>query len=136
MNKIAIIILGLFLSFSTFAHDWPHENISEAVFALNVEDRVPINIVEELDNSLGKIYFFTNIRNLKGEYITHRWIYDDKVMADVRFEVRGPRWRIWSSKNLWHTWIGQWRVQVLLDDATVLFEKTFNYKHQEITENE
>ena len=136
MNKIAITILGLFLSFSVFAHEWPHENISEAVFALNVEDRVPINIVEELDNSLGKIYFFTNIRNLKDEYITHRWIYDDKVMADVRFEVRGPRWRIWSSKNLWHTWIGQWRVQVLLDDATVLFEKTFNYKHQEITENE
>ena len=136
MKKIAIPILGLFLSFSVLAHEWPHENISEAVFALSVEDRVPINIIEELDNSLGKIYFFTNIRNLKDEYITHRWIYDDKVMADVRFEIRGPRWRIWSSKNLWHTWIGQWRVQVLLDDVTVLFEKTFNYKHQEITENE
>jgi len=136
MKKIAIAILGFFLTFSVLAHEWPHENISEAVFSLNVEDRVPIDIIEELDNSLGKIYFFTNIRNLKGEDITHRWIYDDKVMADVRFEIRGPRWRVWSSKNLWHTWIGEWRVQVLLDDATVLFEKTFNYKHQEITENE
>jgi hypothetical protein len=136
MKKFAIIILTIFLSFSALAHEWPHENISEAVFALSVEDRVPIDIVEEIDNSLGKIYFFTNIRDLKGEHITHRWIYDDKVMADVRFEIRGPRWRIWSSKNLWHTWIGQWTVQVLLDDATVLFEKKFNYKHQEITENE
>ncbi|HIL21027.1 MAG TPA: DUF2914 domain-containing protein [Candidatus Thioglobus sp.] len=136
MKKIAIAVLGFFLTFSVLAHDWPHENISEAVFALNVEDRVPIDIIEELDNSLGKIYFFTNIRNLKGEHITHRWIYDEKVMADVRFEIRGPRWRVWSSKNLWHTWIGEWRVQVLLDDATVLFEQTFNYKHQELTENE
>lgn len=136
MKKFAIIILTIFLSFSALAHEWPHENISEAVFALSVEDRVPIDIVEEIDNSLGKIYFFTNIRDLKGEHITHRWIYDDKVMADVRFEIRGPRWRIWSSKNLWHTWIGQWTVQVLLDDATVLFEKKFNYKYQEITENE
>ena len=136
MKKIATVILGLFLTFSVLAHEWPHENISEAVFALDVEDRVPFNIIEEADNSLGKIYFFTNIRNLTGEYITHRWIYGDKVMADVRFEIRGPRWRVWSSKNLWHTWIGEWRVQVLLDDASVLFEKTFNYKQQQVTENE
>ena len=130
MKKIAITILGLFISLSTLAHEWPHENISEAAFALDVEDRVPINIVEEMDTSLGKIYFFTNIRNLKGEYITHRWIYDNNVMANVRFEIRGPRWRVWSSKNLWHSWIGEWTVQVLLDDGTMLYEKSFNYLHE------
>ena len=130
MKKIATAILGLFLSLSTLAHEWPHANISEAVFALNVEDRVPIDIVEEANNTLGKIYFFTNIRDLKGEYITHRWIYDDNVMSNVRFEILGPRWRIWSTKNLWHSWVGEWKVQVLLDDATMLYEKTFNYKHQ------
>ena len=136
MKKIAAAILGLFLSLSTLAHEWPHANISEAVFALNVEDRIPIDIVEEANNTLGKIYFFTNIRDLKGEYITHRWIYDDNVMTNVRFEIRGSRWRVWSSKNLWPTWVGQWRVQVLLDDATMLYESTFNYKKQEVTENE
>ena len=136
MKKIATVILGFFLTFSVLAHEWPHENISEAVFALDVEDRVPLNIIEEADNSLGKIYFFTNIRNLEGTHITHRWIYGDKVMADVQFEIRGPRWRVWSSKNLWRTWIGEWRVQVLLDDATVLFEKTFNYKQQKVMNNE
>ena len=83
-----------------------------------------------MDTSLGKIYFFTNIRNLKGEYITHRWIYDNNVMANVRFEIRGPRWRVWSSKNLWHSWIGEWTVQVLLNDGTMLYEKTFNYLHE------
>ena len=97
---------------------------------------LPIDIVEEANNTLGKIYFFTNIRDLKGEYITHRWIYDDNVMTNVRFEIRGSRWRVWSSKNLWPTWVGQWRVQVLLDDATMLYESTFNYKKQEVTENE
>ncbi|MCS5591216.1 MAG: DUF2914 domain-containing protein [Gammaproteobacteria bacterium] len=136
MKKFAAIILTIFLSFSSIAHEWPHENISEAVFSLSVEDRVPIDIIEEADNTLGKIYFFTNIRNLKGEHITHRWIYGDKVMADVLFEIKGPRWRVWSSKNLWHTWIGEWKVQVLIKDGTVLFEKTFNYKNQEVAENE
>ena len=101
MNKIIILICGLFLSLAVLSNEWPHENISNAVFSLDVEDRVPINIVEEVDNSLGKIYFFTNIRNLSGERITHRWIYQGRVMAEVSFNINGPRWRVWSSKNLW-----------------------------------
>lgn len=131
MNKIIILIFGLFLSLTVLSDEWPHENISNAVFALDVEDRVPINIVEESDNSLGKIYFFTNIRNLSGERITHRWIYQGRVMADVSFNINGPRWRVWSSKNLWHTWIGVWRVEVLTDDGSMLYEKVFNYMDKE-----
>ena len=127
MNKIIISILGLFLSLAVLSDEWPHENISNAVFALDIEDRVPINIVEEADNSLGKIYFFTNIRNLQGQSITHRWIYKDKVMADIVFDVKGPRWRVWSSKNLWHTWLGKWTVQVITSESGVIYEKEFNY---------
>ena len=130
MKKI-VILLGLLLSLNAMSDEWPHENISNAVFALNVEDRVPINIVEEADNSLGKIYFFTNILNLDGERITHRWIYKDKVMADVSFDINGPRWRVWSSKNLWYTWIGEWKVQVLRMDGSILYEKIFNYTDKE-----
>ena len=136
MRKIAILIFGFFLSFSSLAQDWPHQNISNAVFALGVEKKVPIDIIEELDNSLSKIYFFTNIRNLRGKKITHRWIYGDRVMADVGFEIGGSRWRVWSSKNIWHTWIGEWRVQVLVDDETILYEKQFNYKRQELITDE
>jgi len=47
MNKIIIFIFGLFLSLTVLSDEWPHENISNAVFALDVEDRAPINIVEE-----------------------------------------------------------------------------------------
>jgi hypothetical protein len=130
MKKI-VILLGLLLSLNAMSDEWPHENISNAVFALNVEDRVPINIVEEADNSLGKIYFFTNIRNLDGERITHRWIYKDKIMADVSFDINGPRWRVWSSKNFWYTWIGEWKVQVLRMDGSILYEKIFNYTDKE-----
>ena len=123
--------MSLLLSLNTLSDEWPHENISNAVYALDIKDRVPINIVEEADNSLGKIYFFTNIRNLDGERITHRWIYKDKVMADVSFDINGPRWRVWSSKNLWYTWLGEWKVQVLRMDGSLLYEKIFNYTDKE-----
>jgi hypothetical protein len=46
---------------STVFAAWPHEDISQAVFAKSVKDRAPIDIITEADNSLGKIYFFPSI---------------------------------------------------------------------------
>jgi len=131
MNKIIAIISCLIISFNVSASDWPHENISTAEFALDVKDRTPLNIIEELDNSFGKIYFFTNIRNLQGQRVKHRWIYNNKVMAEIDFNVNGPRWRVWSSKNLWPTWLGEWTVEVLNSNDEVFFKKEFNYINKE-----
>ena len=131
MNKIIAIISCLIISFNVLASDWPHENISTAEFAKEVKDRTPLNIIEELDNSFGKIYFFTNIRNLQGQRVKHRWIYNNKVMAEVDFNVNGPRWRVWSSKNLWPTWLGEWTVEVLNSKDEVFFKKEFNYINKE-----
>ena len=127
MNRVLVIISSLLISINVLASDWPHENISNAEFALEIKDRTPLNIIEELDNSFGKIYFFTNIRNLQGQSIRHRWIYKNKVMAEVEFDINGPRWRVWSSKNLWPTWLGEWSVEVLNANSEVLYKKEFNY---------
>ena len=127
MNRVLVIISSLIISINVLASDWPHENISNAEFAMDIKDRTPLNIIEELDNSFGKIYFFTNIRNLQGQSIRHRWIYKNKVMAEVEFDINGPRWRVWSSKNLWPTWLGEWSVEVLNANSEVLYIKEFNY---------
>ena len=127
MNRLLVIISSLLISINVLASDWPHENISNAEFAMEIKDRTPLNIIEELDNSFGKIYFFTNIRNLQGQSIRHRWIYKNKVMAEVEFDINGPRWRVWSSKNLWPTWLGEWSVEVLNANSEVLYKKEFNY---------
>ena len=127
MNRVLVIISSLLISINVLASDWPHENISNAEFAMEIKDRTPHNIIEELDNSFGKIYFFTNIRNLQGQSIRHRWIYKNKVMAEVEFDINGPRWRVWSSKNLWPTWLGEWSVEVLNANSEVLYKKEFNY---------
>ncbi|MDG2354363.1 MAG: DUF2914 domain-containing protein [Gammaproteobacteria bacterium] len=125
MNK-KIALLLLLLTTKVFAQ-WPHENISQAVFSTDVAERQPIEIITEADNSLGKIYFFTNIRHLTGDTITHRWIYKDKVKAEVSFDIKGKRWRVWSSKNLWHTWTGQWKVEVVNQKNEILLAKIFEF---------
>ncbi|WP_428095898.1 DUF2914 domain-containing protein [Candidatus Thioglobus sp.] len=130
---IKIILLFLVLTTSALAN-WPHENISQAVFSSSIANREPVEIITEADDSLGKIYFFTNIRNRVGDTITHRWIYTptgtstDKVKAEISFKVKGARWRVWSSKNIWHTWMGTWRVEVLDQHNQVLLVKTINFK--------
>lgn len=131
MKKIIFLVITIFISFTAMSEDkWPHQNISKAVFATTVENRVPIDIIAADDISLSKIYFFTNIRYLADSKITHRWIYKDKQMADVSFVIGGPRWRVWSSKNIWHTWNGEWKVQVILNDEEIIYEKEFNYKNK------
>ena len=57
MNRVLVIISSLLISINVLASDWPHENISNAEFAMEIKDRTPLNIIEELDNSFGKIYF-------------------------------------------------------------------------------
>jgi len=130
MKKILHLLLITLLCSPTIA-EWPHENISQAVFAKNVENRQPVNIIVDADNSLGKIYFFTNMRNLTGERITHRWSYNNKIMAQISFDIKGQRWRVWSSKNLWHTWLGEWTVDVLNQHSDVLISKTFYYRNKD-----
>ncbi|TEU19949.1 MAG: DUF2914 domain-containing protein [Gammaproteobacteria bacterium] len=125
MKKIIALLL-LVLVKNTLAQ-WPHENISQAVFAKSVEDRAPIEIVTEANDSLGKIYFFTNIRHLTGDKITHRWLYKGKVKAEISFDIKGERWRVWSSKNLWHTWTGQWKVEVVNQQNELLLTKIFEF---------
>ncbi|MCH9711149.1 MAG: DUF2914 domain-containing protein [Proteobacteria bacterium] len=126
MNKIIAFLLAFFVQSALAV--WPHKNISQAVFAKDIVDRQPIEIITEADDSLGKIYFFSNIRNLAGDRITHRWLYKDKIKAEISFDIKGERWRVWSSKNIWHTWTGEWTVEVLDQLDNVLLVKTINFE--------
>jgi hypothetical protein len=126
MKKLIILALILFAN-AAFANNWPSKHISNAVFAKSVVDRIPLEIITAADNSLKKIYFFTNIRNLTGDRITHRWLYKGKIKAEVSFDIKGKRWRVWSSKNIWHRWIGLWTVEVVDEYGEILLTQSINF---------
>jgi hypothetical protein len=85
-----------------------------AQFTTGVENREPIDQVTFVENDARKVFFFTDLRGLAGRTVLHRWIYDGNVVAEVRFEVDGPRWRVWSSKDLLPDWIGDWTVEIVI----------------------
>ena len=98
-----------------------------AQFTTGIEDREPVDQITFVPNDVHKIFFFSDLRGLAGQTVRHRWIYDGKTMAEVSFDVRGPRWRIWSSKELLPDWIGNWTVEIVTADDEVLATETFTY---------
>lgn len=101
--------------------------VARAQFTTAVDAREPVDNVAELGTAENKVYFFTELKDLDGHTVTHRWEYGGEVMAEVSFDVRGPRWRVWSSKQLLPAWTGEWTVAVVDESGDTLAEESFQY---------
>ncbi len=101
--------------------------VARAQFTSAIEAREPVDEITVLSNNVNKVYFFSELRNLQGETVTHRWIYAGKLMAEVSFNVGGPRWRVNSSKTLLPGWTGKWSVAVVDGTGAILSEDSFQY---------
>ena len=98
-----------------------------SVFTTGVENREPIDQVTFVETDVSRIYFFSDLRGLTGQKVRHRWSYQGEVVAEVEFSVGGPRWRVWSSKELRPQKVGDWTVEIVLENDEVLASETFTY---------
>ena len=103
------------------------QGVAKACFTSAIVDRNPVDDLSHLSTEVNKIYFFSEIQNMEGNVITHRWIFNGNTMAEKSFEINGPRWRINSSKNLIPEWTGEWKVQVIDSVGNILLEDSFEY---------
>ncbi len=102
--------------------------VALATFTTEISEREPVDDVSFLGNDKRVIYFFTDLRNMQGQTIRHVWSYAGTQMGTVSFEVKGKRWRFWSSKQLLPAWLGEWTVSVLSPDDEVLATESFTYQ--------
>jgi hypothetical protein len=105
--------------------------VARSVFTTDILEREPLDSVTTLGNDQGVIFFFTDLRNLAGRTVIHRWRWNGTVIADVPIEVGGPRWRAYSSKSLHPSWLGAWTVAVVDQTGEVLVEREFSYVQAE-----
>ena len=103
-------------------------SVMRAAFTNGIEDREPVDDMKKAGNTSNKITFFTELRDMSGQTARHRWEHNGEVMAEVEFNVRGPRWRVWSSKSFIPKWEGEWKVSVLNAAGDVISEEMINYK--------
>ena len=101
--------------------------VARAGFTTQVVDREPQDSVPSLPNDESQILFFTEFSGLEGHTLTHVWERDGIEMARVPFVVGGSRWRVYSTKNLEPSWLGEWKVSVVDEEGRVLHSESFSY---------
>ena len=101
--------------------------VSRSAFTLEIENREPTKPVTQMTNDQFQIYYFTELKGMAGQTVTHRWIYNGQTMAEVKFNVGAPRWRVWSSKVLLPDWTGEWKVQVMNELDQEIYSDSFEY---------
>lgn len=102
--------------------------VERALFTSAVVDREPVDAVVLVEDGQRDITFFTELRQLAGRTVTHRWERDGEVVAEVPFEVGGPRWRVHSRKTLLPSQAGRWSVVVVDESGWVLHAEMFEYR--------
>jgi hypothetical protein len=101
--------------------------VRRAVFTQDVVDREPVDAVDRVPNAQRRVFFFTELRGLQGETVTHRWEYGGEVRAVMPFAVDGARWRVYSLMEMAPTWLGEWTVAVVDGSGEVLQTAHFEY---------
>jgi len=99
------------------------EHVSRALFTTDVKQREPVDNVCIPQSH--KMTFFTEINNYAHHRVTHRWKYNNKTLFELSFNVRGPRWRVWTIKNISSKKAGPWVVEVVDEDGNILAQKLF-----------
>jgi hypothetical protein len=93
----------------------PH--VARAQFTTGIRELEPVDHVEAVfpmeGEALRTLFYFTEIIDMDGETVTHRWEHEGTVMAEISFDIGGNRWRVWSSKDLTPSMGGRWRVVVV-----------------------
>jgi len=129
MNKFNIIFLFIFflrLFSGSTIHAQGILKVELIAIAIAVEDRQPIGVSDVFADTVGALYCFTEIRGMgESTTVSQVWYYGEKRMAEVKLNVRGYRWRTWSTKVMQAEWTGDWRVDVVSEDGKILKSKDF-----------
>jgi len=101
------------------------ENLSQGV-----EQLEPVGIYTDGTVSLNgktsaRVFYFTQFTNLAGQVASHRWYFNDSEVARIDMNIGSNSWRASSNKGLTQNIVGQWRVEAVDANNTVLSRQTF-----------
>ena len=85
------------------------------------EDRTPVDSGTSFGSQVGSLFCFTDVRDAGSSHqIYHRWYVEDELVSEVVMDVKGPRWRCWSEKEILRGWAGDCRVEIATEDGGIL----------------
>lgn len=100
-------------------------SVARAIITSGISEREPVDELTSIGGDMPLVYLFTDLRGMQGERVTHRWEHDGQVVSEVGFDVKGQRWRVWSSKTIPAGTTGAWKVHVVNSAGEVLTTREF-----------
>lgn len=115
--------------------------VARSIFTTSIDNREPVDKIKQVPAQNRDVFYYTELRDMAGQTAKHRWEYKGKVVAEVDFKVRGPRWRVWSKKSFQPGWAGDWKVSVVNGANEVISEEMIAFTEpsqptQDIMKNE
>jgi hypothetical protein len=104
------------------------DKVSRAVLTTDVVDREPVNVLKndvKLSEITQSLSFFSELKNMQGQTVRHQWYYQGTQLASIELAITSPRFRTYSTKNIMPEQLGEWRVEVVDAQGTLLAQKEF-----------
>lgn len=84
-----------------------------------INNREPEHYYTQTGPAVEKVLYFTEILGGRGSRAYHTWYKNGVEVAQIKFDIKGDRWRVWSSKRIDdHT--SKWEVRTETESGCVL----------------
>ncbi len=125
----AVFVMVVFISSNIFCQEHislPDIYIKDAVICKDLDNREPVEPGDVFQNNLKNLFCFSRIMGAKEDIkIKHNWYFEDKLVASVPLHVGSINWRTFSSKRMLPQYTGEWRVEIISYDGTLLKKISF-----------
>jgi hypothetical protein len=109
----------------------PEGSIIRAQFTTGIKQHEPIDRLGEIipanKEGIKRLYYFTEVKNMYGKTIIHRWEHEGRIIAEVPLSIDSYQWRTYSSKALTPAMMGRWQVIITNEQGEPLHTDRFVY---------
>jgi len=92
---------------------------ARAIFTTEIQNKEPVNDLNSVAVTSRTVSFFTELVNLNGKIVTHRWSVSGNVVYTKDFTIGANRWRVWSTKTITPYANGMVVVQILVNGQAI-----------------
>lgn len=114
---------------SNSSHSLVDKKIVRALLTTGVNNKEPLGIIVSPvlvnENQALSVFYFTEIVDMKGLAVYHRWVWNNKVIYNRKINILGDRWRASTSKLIPYSKTGDWSVRLVNNEGIVLNEIKF-----------
>jgi hypothetical protein len=103
--------------------------IVRTILTTDLKDKEPVDNISSVltvnKDRATKVYYFTEIIDMKGQVLYHRWLRNGQLIFKREINILGNRWRASTSKMITYSKAGLWNVRLENEQGDILNEIQF-----------